>query len=167
MDRLDDIIWSAGFLEGEGSAGFYISDKKASRLCLSACQKYIEPLGMLKNLYGGHIRYDEKREYYVWQAYNQVAMYAIKAFVPYVISSYKNNQYWKAVHDYLDYRAATGREKYITLRKSGKLDVRINSNGKTINVGTFSKPDEARAALAEAISSEANIKKEGRIVNGV
>ena len=69
------------------------------------------------------------------------------------------------MHQYLDYRAALGKERYIRLRKNGKLDVRINSNGKTINVGTFDKPDEARAVLAEAISNEAKLNRKGRLVN--
>jgi hypothetical protein len=89
MDRLEDIIWSAGFMEGEGSAGFYKAAGRSSRLCLSATQKDIAPLELLKDLY----------------------------------------------------------------------------DGKTINVGTFDKPDEARAALAEAISNEAKLNKKGRLVN--
>lgn len=165
MDRLEDIIWSAGFMEGEGSAGFYKAAGRSSRLCLSATQKDIAPLELLKDLYGGNIIKNEDRDYYVWQSYNQPALYAIRAFVPYVKSNYKNNQFWSAVHQYLDYRAALGKERYIRLRKNGKLDVRINSNGKTINVGTFDKPDEARAALAEAISNEAKLNRKGRLVN--
>lgn len=152
MYRIDDIIWSAGFPEGEGSAGLYAKKDGQPILQMSAQQKFREPLDVLQDLYGGSVYESESREIYGWSVSGRSALHAIRAVLPYMRSSYKVEQFESSVEKYLDHIAESGREKNITRRKGGKLDVRVGHEGKSIFVGSFRSGREARAALASAIS---------------
>lgn len=161
-----DVCWSAGFLEGEGSAGLYKSVGDRKRLVLSAVQKDISPLEKLKSLYGGTLSSRSESGIYTWNLQGDAAMYAINSILPYVVSAYKSEQYLKAVESYRNYVVECGRAKNISTRTyKGKIkyDVRISDGGEVVHVGTFSDPSVARAALTDALSSK---KNNGRIVNG-
>jgi len=58
--KLKDIIWSAGFLEGDG--GFYFT----TTAVVSAGQDQLWPLEELKRIYGGSIVYSEHSQWHIY-----------------------------------------------------------------------------------------------------
>lgn len=92
-----DIVWAAGFLDGEGCFGWYDSAHPKGRfrqLLVSATQKDREPLERLqRTLNGGTILEHSKKTsyknggvYWRWQANGEIAAQAMRAVLPYMCS---------------------------------------------------------------------------------
>jgi hypothetical protein len=72
MIALSELHWAAGFMEGEGSFGFY-RNAKGPRLMMSCAQVCQEPIERLKALFGGNSRLQEmaapRQAIWKWQVY--------------------------------------------------------------------------------------------------
>jgi len=81
----DDIIFTAGFLLGEGYASVRL-DKRGSFIgVVSASQLDREPLERLQHLWGGSIevfKTDRKPNVWVWQRNSKLALPCLKAILP-------------------------------------------------------------------------------------
>jgi|SRR3972149_2124538 len=148
--RLIDLIWAAGFWEGEGSCGVYKTNKTFKRLVMSVVQVDEEPIKKFKSLFGGSstitVR-DGFKDIYKWELAGTNAYIILKTFRPYIISKYKQEQIDSTLLSWDEYRTTLGKTKYITKRcRTGKYDVyevRINDNGETKFLGSFRDPSHA------------------------
>lgn len=91
MGRSEQIIWAAGFIDGEGSV--IIAKGNGGRqpwLVLSAAQNSIEPLLILQELWGGSITFCRARkethsDHHLWCAKARKAQRALIEMRPFLI----------------------------------------------------------------------------------
>lgn len=96
--NLNDVIWFAGFYEGEGSISNDISNNMKFRVSISQNDK--TPLEIGQNLWGGSIRQRTRKspasnkicKGYEWIMYNKEASKFINDIEPYMKIPYKINQ---------------------------------------------------------------------------
>lgn len=91
MDSEQQLIWAAGFIDGEGC--LYIKEHKNSRFtpCITVAQVRRGPLEILEQLFGGTIRVRSKqranwRTVYAWELGGKLAVEAaLTKLRPYLI----------------------------------------------------------------------------------
>lgn len=81
----NEIIWSAGFFDGEGCVTLkrYIRKNATYSLEVSIGQKYKEPLEVFVDLYGGKVL-KQGNNAYQWHVYSNTAYEALKLLVPHL-----------------------------------------------------------------------------------
>lgn len=94
LNREQQVIWAAGFVDGEGSiflTKFRRKDKPVQyRLCLGVGQVDVRPLLRLKELWGGTIVFSASRgkgraDSYMWQLWGARAVTACTELLPYLM----------------------------------------------------------------------------------
>lgn len=100
--RTEDIYWTAGFLEGEGS---FL--KNGGTIAVSCSQVEKEPVEKLYLLFGGHLNFIERKNknpkwnnYYQWAIYGEVAEDLMK-LIFLIMSPKRQGQIKKALDWYV------------------------------------------------------------------
>ena len=74
-----DIAWVAGFLEGEGTFGYYTSTPR-----VTAPQVQKEPLEKLQALFGGSITLRNNQNIWAWNVYGKTARELMNTMYPHM-----------------------------------------------------------------------------------
>jgi hypothetical protein len=109
-----NIIWSAGFWEGEGSCGMYRSKGKenaSKTLRVTAAQNDTAPLEKLKEVFGGSV-YTTSRACSVWSISGVTGYLFLKTILPYVVSNYKRLQITSTLDDWEEYQVHHKKRTY-------------------------------------------------------
>lgn len=78
------MAYVAGFLDGEGC--IYISKRRTKQyvLCVSATQKIVDPLLLLRDLFGGSIQEKDKGDCFAWKVSARKALTVLETVRPYL-----------------------------------------------------------------------------------
>ena len=104
MISVNDIHWAAGFLEGEGTFGFYVRKPVAS-----AEQVQKEPIDRLKKIFGGSLRIritkrkSNEQDRFVWTAHGGRAI-GVMLTLFCLMSLKRKTQIKKALYKWRDSR---------------------------------------------------------------
>ncbi len=87
MNRQEKIIWAAGFLDGEGCISI-IRDRNNFQCLVDAAQVNKPPLEVLRELFGGLLRFAESPRggHWQWRVYARRASDACKELLPYLVN---------------------------------------------------------------------------------
>ena len=102
-NKLIELIWFAGFYEGEGTISNDISNNNSIRVSISQNDK--TPLAIAQNRWGGSLRCRKRKSpvsdkiciSYEWVLYQKRALIFINDIKPYMIIPYKINQIEKCL----------------------------------------------------------------------
>lgn len=84
-----DTAWAAGFVDGEGCIGIYLSHKKTHYLSLTVAGRQRRPLERLKKLFGGSVGWNNRPSAFsggiwVWRVHSRNAANALKLMRPHM-----------------------------------------------------------------------------------
>lgn len=95
--KKSDLIWAAGFLEGEGSFAIEVNRPRAGAFVI-ASQANKDPIVRLHNLFAGHFRFDNYRENHstkprwVWRQGINFCHAWLPEIIPYITPGNKQDQ---------------------------------------------------------------------------
>lgn len=158
--NLINLVWSAGFWEGEGSCNVYKAGSSSLRLVVSVCQTDKAPIEKFCTLFSGNMTETIKEGYktiYRWELNNTSAYLFLTSVRPYVVSKYKQEQIDSTLKKWESYRTKLGKTKHISKRERANdtsYEVRVQTESGTKFIGSFKNPEQAQLALYTEISKK-------------